>query len=281
MAANFIEQEELFQSNEQEVVQDVTTPEVSSTDTQPEPVAKEEPKAVEDDIPEKYKGKTAQEIIKMHQEAEKLIGRQAQEVHEVRSLADQLLKQQLDSNKKVAQEPIEESLDDDFFADPQKAVAKQVEKHPAVQEAQRVALEMKKMQTAQKLAAKHPDFGTIAQDAGFQDWVKASAVRLQLFARADAEYDFESADELLSTYKEIRGIKAAQQAEQSRQSDAVQAKAQEQAMKAATVDAGGTGESSRKIYRRQDLIKLRMTDPERYMAMSDDIMAAYAEGRVK
>ena len=282
MAANFIEQEELFPSNEQEVVQDVTTPEVSTIDTQPEPVAKEEPQAVEeDDIPQKYKGKSAKDIIKMHQEAEKLISRQSQEVHEVRSLADQLLKQQLDSNKKVAQEPIEESLDDDFFADPQRAVAKQVEKHPAVQEAQRVALEMKKMQTAQKLAAKHPDFTTIASDNGFQDWVKASAVRLQLFAKADAEYDYESADELLSTYKEIRGIKAAQQVEQAKKSDEVQAKAQEQAMRAATVDVGGTGESSRKIYRRQDLIKLRMTDPERYMAMSDDIMAAYAEGRVK
>ena len=279
MAANFIEQEELFQSNEQDQVQDVTTPQADST--QVDNVETPEPPKVEDDIPEKYKGKSPSEIIKMHQEAEKLIGRQAQEVHEVRSLADQLLKQQLESNKRVEQKPIEESQDEDFFADPQGAVAKQVEKHPAVQEAQRVALEMKKMQTAQKLSAKHPDFTQIASDSGFQDWVKASAVRLQLFAKADAEFDFESADELLSTYKEIKGIKAAQKAAQEQQSNAVQAKAQEQAMKAATVDVGGTGEVSRKVYRRQDLIKLRMTDPERYMAMADDIMAAYAEGRVK
>ena len=279
MAANFIEQEELFQGNEQEQVQDVATPPVDSTKV--DNVETQEPPKVEDDVPEKYKGKSPAEIIKMHQEPEKLIGRQAQEVHEVRSLADQLLKQQLESSKKVAQEPIEESQDEDFFVDPQKAVAKQVEKHPAVQEAQRVALEMKKMQTAQKLSAKHPDFTQIASDSGFQDWVKASSVRLQLFAKADAEFDFESADELLSTYKEIKGIKAAQKAAQEQQSNAIQAKAQEQAMKAATVDVGGTGEVSRKVYRRQDLIKLRMTEPERYMAMSDEIMAAYAEGRVK
>ncbi len=281
MAASFIEQEELFPSNEQEQVQDVTTPVPSSVeDDNTKQVTKQE-QSVEDDVPEKYKGKSPSEIIKMHQEAEKLIGRQAQEVHEVRSLADQLLKQQLDSSKKVTQEPIEESHDEDFFADPQRAVAKQVEKHPAVQEAQRVALEMKKMQTAQKLAAKHPDFGTIAQDAGFQDWVKSSAVRLQLFAKADAEFDFDSADELLSTYKEIKGVKAQQQVVQQQKTDAVEAKAQEQAMRAATVDVGGSGESVRKVYRRSDLIKLKMTDPERYMAMSDDIMAAYAEGRVK
>jgi hypothetical protein len=79
----------------------------------------------------------------MHQEAEKLIGRQANEVHEVRSLADQLLKQQLDSNKKTAA-PIEESLEEDFFADPKQAVNRQVEKHPAVMEARQAALEMKK-----------------------------------------------------------------------------------------------------------------------------------------
>ena len=279
MAANFIEQEELFQSNEQEVVQDVTTPVPDSTgaeNTEEVDVKAEAP--AEEELPEKYKGKTAAEIAKMHMEAEKLIGRQANEVHEVRSLADQLLKQQLEAQNRVKQEPIEESQDEDFFADPQKAVLKTVEKHPAVQEAKMAALELKKMKTAQQLAAKHPDFVNIAQDAGFQEWVKSSAIRLQLFAKADAEYDFESADELLSTYKELKSIKAAQKQQQTQ---AVEAKAQEQAMKAATVDVGGTGESSRKVYRRADLIKLRMTDPERYMQMSDEIMLAYQEGRVK
>jgi hypothetical protein len=273
MAANFIEQEELFGSTQQEVVQDVTTPEASSTDAQPEPVAQEPV----DDLPEKYRGKTASEIARMHQEAEKLIGRQANEVHEVRSLADQLLKQQLEANKKAA-EPIEESLDEDFFVDPKQAVARTVEKHPAVIEARQAALEMKKMKTAQQLAAKHPDFGTIAADAGFQDWVKSSKVRMNLFAKADAEYDFESADELLSTYKEIKQIKQQQQTQATAK---VESKAQEQAMKAATVDVGGTGEVSRKVYRRADLIKLKMTDPARYDAMADEIMAAYSEGRVK
>lgn len=280
MAANFIEQDELFNGSEEEVVQDVTTPVPDSTmsdtteevGTAPEPV---------EELPEKYKGKSAIEIAKMHQEAEKLIGRQANEVHEVRSLADQLLKQQLEANKKVQQQPIEESLEDDFFADPKQAVARTVEKHPAVIEARQAALEMKKMKTAQQLASKHPDFGTIAADAGFQDWVKASAIRLNLFAKADAEYDFEAADELLSTYKEIKQIKAQQAVQQTAQSNQVEAEAQKAAMKAATVDVGGTGETSRKVYRRADLIKLKMTDPQRYEAMSDEIMAAYAEGRVK
>jgi len=275
MAANFIQEEELFNSSEQEVVQDVTTPVPDSTSADTtEAVEVSEPV---EELPEKYRGKTAIEIARMHQEAEKLIGRQANEVHEVRSLADQLLKQQLDSKAKEAK-PIEESLEEDFFADPASAVNRQVEKHPAVLEARQAALEMKRMKTAQQLASKHPDFATIASDAGFQDWVKSSAIRLNLFAKADAEFDFESADELLSTYKELKQIK---QQTQVQQSVAVESKAQEQAMKAATVDVGGAGESSRKVYRRADLIKLRMTDPERYMQLSDEIMDAYATGRVK
>jgi hypothetical protein len=275
MAANFIQEEELFNGSDEEEVQDVTTPVPDSTapDTT-ETVTTDE--QVEE-LPEKYKGKSAIEIVKMHQEAEKLIGRQANEVHEVRALADQLLKQQLDSNAKTRQ-PIEESLEEDFFADPTSAVNRQVEKHPAVLEARQAALEMKKMKTAQQLSAKHPDFATVASDAGFQDWVKSSAIRLNLFAKADAEYDFESADELLSTYKELRQIKQQNQAVQTAE---VESKSQEQAMKAATVDVGGAGESSRKVYRRADLIKLRMTDPDRYMQLSDEIMAAYSEGRVK
>lgn len=279
MAANFIEQDELFNGNEQEVVEEIT-PQVDSTAVEQPQEEVATPEPVEE-LPEKYKGKSAADIARMHQEAEKLIGRQANEVHEVRSLADQLLKQQLEANKRVKQEPIEESLEEDFFADPKQAVNRQVEKHPAVVEARQAALEMKKMKTAQQLAAKHPDFGTIASDAGFQDWVKASAIRLNLFAKADAEYDFEAADELLSTYKEIKQIKAQQAVQQTAQSNQVEAEAQKAAMKAATVDVGGTGETSRKVYRRADLIKLKMTDPARYEAMSDEIMAAYAEGRVK
>ena len=276
MAAQFIEQNELFNSNEQDEVQDITTPVPDSTTAGKTEEAGVKAEPIEE-LPEKYRGKSALDIAKMHQEAEKLIGRQANEVHEVRSLADQLLKQQLDSNKRIAA-PIEESLEDDFFADPASAVNRQVEKHPAVLEARQAALEMKKMKTAQQLSTKHPDFATVASDAGFQDWVKSSAIRLNLFAKADAEYDFESADELLSTYKELRQIK---QQTQNTQTAAVENKAQAQAMKAATVDVGGSGETSRKVYRRADLIKLRMTDPDRYMALQDEIMSAYAQGRDK
>ena len=275
MAANFIQEEELFNSNEQEQVQDITTPVPDSTAAGQAETANVQEQVEE--LPEKYRGKSAIEIAKMHQEAEKLIGRQANEVHEVRSLADQLLKQQLDSKARETK-PIEESLEDDFFADPASAVNRQVEKHPAVLEAQRFAAEMRHAQTAQKLAERHPGYRELATSEPFVEWIKASPVRMSLYTKAETELDYDSANELLTTYKELKQI---HQATQNQQANKEEAKAQEQAMRAATVDVGGAGETSRKVYRRADLIKLRMTDPDRYMQLSDEIMQAYAEGRVK
>ena len=51
------------------------------------------------ELPEKYRDKSLDDIVKMHQEAEKLIGKQAQEVGEVRKLADELIKQNLGSRQ--------------------------------------------------------------------------------------------------------------------------------------------------------------------------------------
>ncbi len=52
---------------------------------QPQEEVVQEQAPVEENVPTKYKGKSLDEIIRMHQEAEKLIGRQAQEVGEVRN----------------------------------------------------------------------------------------------------------------------------------------------------------------------------------------------------
>ena len=235
--------------------------------------AQEQQPSNETVVPEKYKGKTTEDIIKMHQEAEKLIGKQAQEVGEVRRLADDLIKQSL-ASKTQQQQHIEQEPEIDFFEDPRKAIQKELSSHPDVIAAREAALQFKKMQIQQKLGENHPDFAQVVQDPEFASWVKASNVRMGLYAKADAEYDYDSANELLSTFKQLKSVKA-QETKKAGET------ARNSAMKAASVDVGGTGESSKKVYRRSDLIRLRMTDPSRYEALSDEIMKAYQEGRVK
>jgi hypothetical protein len=235
----------------------------------------EAPKPEEPAIPDKYKGKSLDDIIRMHQEAEKLIGRQAQEVGEVRKLADELIKRQITPQDR----PVKAVEDDtDFFADPVKAVNKAVETHPAVVQAQQAAAQMARMQTANRLAQTHPDYTQVIADPEFAGWINESPVRQRLYVAADKQFDFDSANELLSNFKALKKAKqeTVQQAAQQLQEQ------RSQTLKAATVAVdGATGETSKKIYRRADLIRLQMTDPERYMALQDDIISAYNEGRVR
>lgn len=258
---------EFVESQDDEVVGDEFQAEEVKANSAPTP---EEPA-----IPEKYKGKSMDDIIKMHQEAEKLIGRQAQEVGEVRKLADELIKRQITPQE----QPVKAIEDDtDFFADPVKAVNKAVEAHPAVVQAQQAAMQMARMQTANRLAQSHPDYTQVIADPEFASWVNESPIRQRLYVAADKQFDFDSANELLANFKALKKMKqeTVQQAAQQLQDQ------RNQTLKAATVAVdGATGEASKKIYRRADLIRLQMTDPERYMALQDDIMAAYNENRVR
>jgi len=247
------------------------------TEATAEPVVTEAPPD-KPKVPDKYAGKSIEDIVTMHQEAEKLIGRQAQEVGEVRKLADELLKQQLYSSNKAQpstqQEQQSETVEYDFFENPHKAVKQAVETHPDIIAAKKANLQFKQMQTQAALKQKHPDFTDVVADGGFIEWVKASPIRLSMYAQADSNFDFDSADELISTYKQIKGV-------QKKEAKVETTAALKQSFKAAAVDVGGTGETSQKSYRRADLIRLRMTDPARYEALQPEIMAAYAAGRVK
>jgi hypothetical protein len=223
------------------------------------------------ELPEKYRDKSLDEIVRMHQEAEKLIGKQAQEVGEVRKLADELIKQNLGSRQ---QQTRQEEPEVDFFENPQKAVQRTVDNHPDILAARQVTQEMKRAQIQQRLAQEHPDFGEIAKDQDFANWVKSSPIRIKIFEQADSGYDYDSANELLSTYKQLRTVKSKQVSDEGEVT-------RKQNLKAVGVDVGGSGESSKKVYRRADLIQLQLRDPDRYAALSDEIMQAYIEKRVR
>jgi len=229
--------------------------------------AKETPSAVE--VPEKYRNKAIEDVVKMHQEAEKLIDRQAREVGEVRRLADELLRSQLQPKPVV----VEEKPEVDFFADPQEAVRQAVDKHPKVLAAEQYAMQANRMAAAQKLQQMHPDFTQVVQDVEFSNWVKSSKIRSQLYQQAEA-YDVDAADELLSTFKQLNVKRSHQVTEADTQ-------ARLKSLRSASVDSGGSGESGKKVYRRADLIQLKLRDPSAYAARQDEIDLAYQEGRIR
>lgn len=251
-----------------------TTEDFSSLEEAAEQVEQQEPEVQttpEDDIPDKYKGKDIKDIVRMHQEAEKLLGRQSSEVGELRKVVDDFITTQ--TNNTAPQQQEDEEVD--FFVEPEKAVQRAIENHPEFQRTRQITEQMKQQAIVAQLREKHPDFQEILQDTGFTDWVQASKVRTRLLVEADKNYDFDAADELLGSWKERKGMvnqtKEVQEQERKRQLKV-----------ASTGTAKGSGEApSKKLYRRADIIKLMQNDPDRYLQLADEITAAYAEGRVR
>tara|TARA_S200002703_G_scaffold109237_1_gene94997 strand:- start:680 stop:1444 length:765 start_codon:yes stop_codon:yes gene_type:complete len=248
---------------------DEVTQEVDETNNE-EAVLEETPEvAAEDDLPEQYRNKTAAELVKMHQEAESRIGQQGEEVGKLRSVVDDFILKQTKST-----EP-EEAEEIDYFADPDKAVEHKIANHPTIKQLEQLGVQMQQSQTLSALQQKHPDLKEIAMSPEFQKWVTGSKVRSQLYEQANNQYNYDAADELFSTWKEIRNV-ASQTVE-------VERKERKQALNAASTGgaSGSTEAPSKKIYRRSDIIDLMRNDPKRYQSLSNEIMKAYQEGRVR
>lgn len=222
-----------------------------------------------EELPQHYRGKTPAELIKMHQEAESRLGQQGEEVGKLRSIVDDFILKQTKSNEPDEAEEI------DFFADPDKAVEHKIANHPTLKQLEQLGVQMQHSQTLSALQQKHPDLKEIAVSPEFQQWIMGSKVRQQLYEQANNQYNYDAADELFSTWKEIRNV--------TKQTVEVERKERKHALNAASTGgaSGSTEAPSKKIYRRADIIELMRTDPKRYQAMSNEIMRAYQEGRVR
>ena len=253
---------------EEDNVDEIETNEVQNEIQQEQEV--EQPQ--EPSLPEKYHGKSLEEVVQMHQEAEKLLGKQSSEVGDLRKVVDDYIQTQLTDTETQATNADEEV---DFFSDPDKAVERAINNHPKIKEAENISNQYRQSTAMATLQTKHPEMQGILQDAKFADWIKASKIRTRLFAQADQQYDVDAADELFSLWKERQQVvtqTAANEKQQRKQS----------VKSASTGNARGSGEQrAKKVYRRADIIKLMRTDPDRYQALSNEIMQAYAEGRVR
>ena len=227
----------------------------------------------QEDVPDEFRGKSVAELARIAQHARREMGRQANELGEIRKLADELIKTQLKPKVEV-----EQPKEVDFFENPQEAINRAVASNPEVLAAKQYAMQAQQAMAKQKLAELHPDYMNVMQDQEFAQWVTSSQIRKNLLQQADQQYDLSAAHELLSTYKELKAVKMQHQ---QREVTTTEQKDRDKVLRSASVDTGGSGESTRKVYRRADLIRLKMNDPSRYEAMNDEIMAAYAEGRVR
>jgi len=260
------EGEELNEFDTKDSTDDVEQPEVDDVEQA------EADGNVADDIPEKYRGKSTAEIIQMHKEAEKLLGRQSSEVGELRHIVDDFVKANI---KTDAHSQEEEDNDIDFFDNPKKAVAQAIANNPELAEVKNLNKQLKEQAFMNRLNTEFPEHSELGDNPEFVSWVQGSRIREQLVARALNEYDWDSAEEILSNWRAISKTR-------TETKEVQKADLKQERKKASTGSSSSSGEQkSRKVYRRTDIINLLRTDPERYSQLSEEITKAYAEGRVK
>jgi hypothetical protein len=223
-------------------------------------------------VPDKFRGKSLDEVIKSYSELESQLGKQGQELGELRKVTDKYIL----NPPPVAQEAsVSDDLDyTDLDPEQVKVVNRILEKKiaPFVSELS----EIKKEKMLSKLHNAHPDFPEVLGNKDFQEWMLASPLRVEMFQRADRGLDFNAADELIGNYKAVRGIQSRQAAEK------VSKESREEAMKQATMESGVAEETvSDKYYRRADIMELMQNNPKRYQALENEIRKAYQEGRVR
>ena len=242
---------------------------------EPEPQTETEVESQQDDIPEKYRGKTPAELIRMHQEAEKFASRQGNEVGELRKVVDDFIMSQTVARKDEA-EPTEISSDPvDFFTDPEAAIQRAIDNHPKMRQAEQAGQALSKSAAMAELRNRHPDFESVVANPEFQEWVTSKQGLKDLFIKADQRFDVGAGDTLLSLWKE-----RTQAAQTSAKLDQEARKTTAKAASTGNTPSSNPGEPRKRRFRRTDLIKLQMQDPDRYMDMQDEIMQAYAEKRV-
>lgn len=226
----------------------------------------------EEDVPEKYRGKSAADLVRMHQEAESLAGRHSNEVGELRKVVDDFITKQTELNGKT------EEVDDeiDYFANPKEAISRAIEKHPSVLEAKQASKKMAITETRAALMERHPQMGEYFQDPKFAEWIQSSQTRTKRLRDANEKFDYEAADDIFTQWEERQEL-----VKQAMQHESVSRKAVTSAASTGSVRSSGGNTGGAKIYRRMDIIKLMREDPVRYEKLSPEIRKAYAEGRVK
>lgn len=215
---------------------------------------------------------------KRYKDLEVAYSRQGQQIGDYRKLVDDYISTPDNSQEdSVEVSPI---TPDEIYENPDEAVRRAVDSHPAIQEAREIKeLFAKQEQTLQReaFAQKHPNFEVTTATPEFADWVKAETMRIELAQRAN-NFDMASADALFTLWE----------AEQAAQATATEAQA-EAAADAAGLETGtGAEPPAPQLYSRSEMLDKKIAakqgnlEAERYVkAHAVRYREALAQGNVR
>lgn len=154
------------------------------------------------DLPEKFKGKSVKDVVKMYQDIEQLVSRQGNELGELRR---RVVEPKVEEPKV---EPVQERPKisaDELLANPNESLDKAIETHPVVQEAREMAIQAERREAQATFAKEYPKYQEDLNDQEFVEWVKKNPARVDLIQKAN-NYDLNSARSLWGMWSEHREL---------------------------------------------------------------------------
>lgn len=225
------------------------------------------------DVLPRFKGKSAADISRAYAELESTMGRLTNELGDYRKLARDYLFNDEQTNSQNKGKKAKELTDEDFLEKPSTAVSTMVkdEIDPVLKRIERVDANLRMAEFNRS----NPDAKDIVTDPQFKEWVSASPYRTKLFKQADA-MDFDAANDLLAGYREVKASQSNKDKLDTKEADK-----KANLRKVGSEKGASSSSGKKKVWSSAYLINLKITNPEKYNALQNEILEAYSEGRVK
>lgn len=275
-------------SNGDKVVEDA--PEVSAMPPATAPAPEPEPEKppvqgdTSEELPEKFRGKDIKDVVKAYTELERLMGSRSEEVSQMRRFVDELLTK---NKAPVAEDPIAARKAEDARAEKIARLLADPEAYEADIE-QRVMNKLNERETLNVVAKmKEQHLDTLTNER-FVNWL-VSNIPQAVAERADR--DPVMLNMVLSAY---RGSSVGQttapqapvppapvtQTPQEAARDAV-TKVSQARVAAGVPMASSSPTSPKATFTRRELMDMKLNRPDEYDRRNNEILRAYAEGRVR
>lgn len=230
-------------------------------------------------IPERFRGKSAEEIAQSYVELERLNSRQAQDLGTMRRTVDELLALKLPSEVQEGQ-PSKKSLTvDEIYDKPDESIRRVVKEETTdrIAELERELQRERGERALAKFTETFPTWQTDVASPEMLNWIKEKPYRVRLAMAAD-KGDLDAAADLFGSYYDTRKpvVKAERRAETKRK-----------VLDAGLETSGAPVPETVETYSRSALMEKRIaakrgnSEAQRWLdSHSQTIQQAYAEGRV-
>jgi hypothetical protein len=233
------------------------------------------------EIPDKYRGKSLEDVIQMVETAQKTISRQGNEIGELRRYRET----ELELREKQKPQRKEVNVDA-LLENPEEAVETVIGQSSRIRELEEKVERATRGSAQKEFESKHPTFMKDLENEEFIQWAMANPVRADLAKRAD-KYDFSAADQLWSLWDERQELlgTAEKMKQEAKKVD------REKKLRDGTLESGtGNSTETKKIFSRREIRDLKtraalgdrkaqeiVNDPE----WNAQVMQAYVDKRAR